>query len=450
MVRTVRHRQPLLFLLLLAVLVGVVFHAPLTVWMGTLLPDASDLLKAWKEAVLLLAVLLVSYEITVRRKWRELCELWPLRLGTIYVVLHVVVLAWQWQGVVPAAVGLLIDIRFVVFFMVMYAALRLHPMWRRPLLIGSMAAAMVSLGFAVLQVTVLPHDILTHIGYDKDITTAPYLTVDQNYDFVRINGTLRGPNPLGAYAAIIGSLVAALLLMVQRERLRAVSRYAPALLWVTLVCALVALWYSYSRSALVAGVGALGFVVGAYGVRRAPRATFAAAGVMLMALTLALVVFWQTAFVQNVILHTNPEGGSSVGSNDEHVASLETGWTRLLKQPLGAGIGSTGSASLYGAEPVIIENQLLFIAHEVGWLGVLLFLILYGTLLYHLWLRRHDWLAVGLLASGGALVLIGIVLPVWVDDTVAMVWWGLTGVALATTKVSRGILQRGKNKRHSG
>ena len=103
MVRTVRHRQPLLFLLLLAVLVGVVFHAPLTVWMGTLLPDASDLLKAWKEAVLLLAVLLVSYEITVRRKWRELCELWPLRLGTIYVVLHVVVLAWQWQGVVPAA-----------------------------------------------------------------------------------------------------------------------------------------------------------------------------------------------------------------------------------------------------------------------------------------------------------------------------------------------------------
>jgi hypothetical protein len=97
---------------------------------------------------------------------------------------------------------------------------------------------------------------------------------------------------------------------------------------------------------------------------------------------------------------------------------------------MGAGIGSTGSASLLGTEPVIIENQYLMIAHEVGWLGVVLFAVLYGYMVGRLWQQRRDWLALGIWASGVGLAAIGLLLPVWADDTVSIVWWGLAAISL--------------------
>ena len=72
-------------------------------------------------------------------------------------------------------------------------------------------------------------------------------------------------------------------------------------------------------------------------------------------------------------------------------------------------------------------------AHEVGWLGLIAFLALLGLVIRRLWQRRNsDSLALGLLASGVALSLIGILLPVWVDDTVSIVWWSLTAAVIAS------------------
>jgi len=136
------------------------------------------------------------------------------------------------------------------------------------------------------------------------------------------------------------------------------------------------------------------------------------------------------SFVSNVLFHENPSGGSSVSSNEGHVESLQTGMSRLIRQPLGGGIGSTGSASLYGHSPLIVENQYLFIAHEAGWAGLVVFLLIFVGVLHRLWERRQDYLALGVLASGVGLALIGLLLPVWVDDTVAIIWWGLAAVAL--------------------
>jgi len=38
-------------------------------------------------------------------------------------------------------------------------------------------------------------------------------------------------------------------------------------------------------------------------------------------------------------------------------------------------------------------------------------------------------------ASGLGLILIGLVLPVWVDDTVSIVWWGLAALVIASGSV---------------
>ena len=71
------------------------------------------------------------------------------------------------------------------------------------------------------------------------------------------------------------------------------------------------------------------------------------------------------------------------------------------------------------------------IAHEVGWLGVVLFMAIYITFLVRMWRERNDWLVLAVFASGVGLGVAGLVLPVWADDTVSIVWWGLAAVVLA-------------------
>jgi hypothetical protein len=153
----------------------------------------------------------------------------------------------------------------------------------------------------------------------------------------------------------------------------------------------------------------------------------------------SLVAFKDTEFVSNVILHEDPSEGNDVNSNDGHADSLVDGTRRVVEQPFGGGIGSTGSASLLTDSPLIIENQYLFIAHETGWVGLGLFVVILWLILSKLWRGRKDWFVLGVFASGVALALIGLIQPVWVDETVALIWWGLVAIALVRSRAS-GIL----------
>lgn len=428
--------QRTLLVLLLVIFCGVVFHAPLSVFFGTLLPGFELAVKAWKEVLLAVASLLVVYEVSKRQMWRELSRDWVLRLAAAYVVIHLLMLPFMWQGVTPVVAALMINLRFVMFFVVVYLACRIYPHWRRPVLLGSLIAAGASVLFAVLQVFVLPHDFLVHLGYGQS-TIAPYLTVDQNYEFIRINGTLRGPNPLGAYAAIVlaGCLTALLLV---RGRIRQIHRALPWLVALLGVGSIVALGYSFSRSAALAALLAVGIVLAVVYGRRVPRAVWLVAGVAGLLLIGGLYAARDSHFVSHVILHEDPNEGNDINSNDGHWKSLVEGTERLVQQPLGAGVGSTGSPSLMTENSFILENYFLYVAHEVGWAGLLLFLALSGTVGYRLWQRRADWLALSLLASGAGLMLASMLLPVWADDTVALVWWGLAGLALAAPVVVAG------------
>jgi hypothetical protein len=193
----------------------------------------------------------------------------------------------------------------------------------------------------------------------------------------------------------------------------------------------IALWVSYSRSAALAALAAIGIVlIVVYGKRVSKTIwlSIAIAGLVLLG---SIVALKDTQFVSQVILHEDPHEGNDTNSNDGHAESLIDGARRMAMQPLGAGIGSTGSASLFTDEPVIIESQYLFVAHETGWLGVALYLTITYVVLKRLWYRRAQWLALGVCASGIGLAIAAFFLPVWVDDTVSIIWWGLAAIALA-------------------
>jgi hypothetical protein len=404
---------------------GIILHAPLSVGLGVLFPQYDLLIKSWKE-ILMLALIPVAIVITSRRQmWRQLASDWIFRLIIAYAILHVLLIATDYQGAAATAAGLAIDLRYVLFFGLVYVLVRVAPGYRRLLVkIGIIGAAVV-VGFATLQLF-LPADSLKYIGYSKD-TIAPYLTVDRNPDYVRVNSTLRGPNPLGAYAGIVLALLAAAFV---RKKLQFTDRKYTIGVGLLTLCSLIALWISYSRSALVAAIVGVVIVLAVTIARQLPRRVWIIFSVFIFALAGGLIVGQSSSFVSNVLLHENPNGGSAVSSNDDHIASLETGLERMANQPFGAGIGSTGSASLHGNAPIIIENQYLFIAHESGWLGLLLFIALFIMILWRLWRGREDWLSLGVFASGIGMALIGLLLPVWVDDTVAIIWWGLAAAAL--------------------
>lgn len=412
-------------LILLIVVVGVVFHAPLSVGLGVLFPDYSLLIKSWKEILMVLLIPLAVVMVTKQKMWRELGRDWIFRIVIAYTTLHLLIMALFWQGSGPTLAGLAIDLRYVLFFGLVYVLVRVMPQTRRSIIIAAIIGAFVVTVFAVLQLF-LPPDILKYIGYGKE-TIEPYLTVDKNPDYIRVNSTLRGPNPLGAYAGMVLGLVSAALV---RFKLNLKDKKEFAATCVLAISASVALWISYSRSALVAGIVTVLVVIGVTVLKKISKRVWATFAVTLVVLASGLVLARDTPFVSNVLFHENPNGGSSVSSNDGHVESLQYGIGQLLREPLGSGVGSTGSASLLGDQPVIVENQYLFIGHEVGVLGVALFLVLFTLVLIRLWNKRQDWLALGLFASGIGLGLIGILLPVWVDDTVSIIWWGLAATAL--------------------
>jgi len=416
--------------IILIIFAGIVIHAPIIASIGNLFPAMDNFIKSWKE-ILMIAASGLGVLILMRKKQLAILKQPVLLMIAAYSLLHVLLVPLFWQGSEPTLSGMLIDLRYLLFFTLVYICVVLYPSIRKKLLIVFFAGALLVCIFAVLQVFILPRDVLSYIGYNKN-TIIPYLFVDENEQFVRINSTLRGPNPLGAYAGIVLAVMGALWIRTKKIK----GKKATTLASVVVFGAVVALWASYSRSALIAAFVAICVVVVVHLTPKVPRWFWAIPSIIIVFAVIGVLSARESHFVSNIFFHDNPTTGAVSNSNDGHISSLEEGTDRMVRQPFGAGIGSTGSASMYGNEPIIIENQYLFIAHEVGWIGLVLFLIIFVKILQQLWRRRADWLALGVFASGIGMALIGLLLPVWVDDTVAIIWWGLAAIAVAQSLIT--------------
>jgi hypothetical protein len=404
---------------------GIVLHAPLTVALGTLWPNFDLLIKSWKEILMLVAGLLALYLMHQSGKMKKILRDPIIILIAVFALLHLLLLFFMNQGPSASIAGLAIDLRFVLYFALIYIAICLYPGYRKMFIKIGIGGALVVLGFALLQVFVLPHDILKYIGYNLN-TISPYLTIDKNQAFVRINSTLRGPNPLGAYAGMVLTILTAWVVKKKVDK----KKLPITIFVILLVGGVVALWVSYSRSAQIGTIIAIITVLAVASWRKITPKMWGVIGILLVLAAGGLLMARNTSFISNVVLHENPNGGSSVNSNEGHISSIDNSFSQVLHQPLGAGIGSTGSASLLGKNAEIVENQYLFVAHEAGWLGLLLFVSIFATLMVGLWKLRHNWLALGVFASGIGLAVVGIFLPVWTDDTVSIIWWGLAAIAL--------------------
>jgi hypothetical protein len=411
------------------------FHAFLTVW-GSQLIGHYTALRLWKEVLLVISVFGVAYLLITDHKIRS--HTLTRRLVQLIILYSLVQLIW---GIVAyhhhdvslkaLGYGLIINLRFPAFFLVAWAVAlrtgRLRDQWQQLVI----WPAVIVVIFGLLQVFVLPRDWLAHFGYSSS-TIYPYETINHNLHYIRIASTLRGANPLGAYLIIPISVLIGVLVR------RGWSwRYG-----LLLIGSLATLYFSFSRSAWIGAVLSVATILALWLYSKRPQVLL---GLMIAAIVIvvgASIGLWHNTRFQNVVFHTQSHSAVKTNSDSGHVAALRSGLHDVMHQPLGRGPGSAGPASIYNNHPArIAENYFIQIGQETGWLGLLLFLLINAGIGYLLWIRRSDPLALALFASLIGLSFVNLLSHAWADDTLAYVWWGLAGIAMAP------IPQKAKTKK---
>jgi hypothetical protein len=414
--------------LALAYLVAVIlillpFHALVTTWIGSNTGHL-DYIRIWKEVLILAALpfagwlLLTTPEL---ENWVKKSRLF--QVCAIYVCFHLVFGIWAYKHDKVSShaliYALIINLRFVGIFLLALVAAAYHPflkkIWRQIVILPG-AVTMV---FGLAQNFLLPNDFLKHFGYGPS-TIQPYQAVDANIDFSRVQSTLRGANPFGAYLVII---VPAFLAGLRKK----------SSLWaILLLAALLTMFYTYSRSAWV-GLALALYILSLLMIRRRKK-EWLLAGVAAVVLG-AGVLYGLRAnpTVQDIFLHTSSKSASAMSSNEIRNQAIKQGFDDVVHDPIGRGPGTAGPASFRnnGHTARIAENYYLQIAQEVGVFGLLLFITINVLVARELWIRRADTLAQLLLASLVGISFINLVSHAWADDTLSLLWWGLAGIALA-------------------
>lgn len=412
--------------LISVILVLLPFHAFLTVWLASNFGHYTAL-RLWKEALLIVcslgALYLLLTDIKIRSHTLSRRLVW---LIVAYCVLQLGygLFALDRHDVTAKALGygLISNTRFLLFFLFCWAVAlrtaRLHKNWQKLLL----WPALIVIAFGLLQALVLPNDFLRHFGYGSS-TIPPYETINHNAYYIRIQSTLRGSNPLGAYLVIPLTVLSVLIVRGQRNWQRVAL----------LLAGLVTLFYTFSRSAWIGAAIAIGLAVilGARSAQTCRRFVFLGLAGLVLVAGVGLAFQHNTRF-ENVVFHTESRTTAKTSSNDGHVSALKTGLSDIVHHPLGTGTGTAGPASVYNNHQArIAENYFLQIGQETGLLGLLLFVLITGGVAYLLWMHRADPLALSLFASLIGLTVINLLSHAWTDDTLAYLWWGFAGVAMA-------------------
>ena len=416
-----------LSLLTVLIIVLVPYHAFLTVWLSTATGHYT-LLRLWKEFLLGPIVIGSLYLLTKDKKlalifWRSRL----VRVIFVYLVLLLVcgLAALATHNVTAKAMwyGLLVDARFLILFL---AALVISAKddwlvlnWQKILFVP---AILVS-AFAVLQYLVLPYDFLKHFGYSEK-TIFPYETINHSLARIRVASTLRGANSLGAYLLLPISVLAAFAIKEKRVRLDKLIFGAGLIL---------ALIFSFSRSAWL-GCLLAAFCISVLSFRSHKAKIYLlrfAAGLLIIAIALTLTLRGNKVF-QETFFHTD-RSATNVSSNEGHLTAFKSSAADIYHHPLGRGVGAAGPESFYnfGQPARIAEDYFLQIGQEAGIVGMILFITICTAIAKILYTRRSDPLALALFASLIGLSLVNLLSHAWADDTLAYVWWGLAGIALA-------------------
>jgi len=402
------------------------FHALLSTWGGTSIGPLW-LWKSWKEiALAALSIVTMVWAVWNKTARKAIFQdrLAQLILAYVGLSLMLTLVHMSDVGAAATSAGLAMNLRYMAIAFLTFVLFRFAKWdWatiRERVLVSLAILGVVLSVIGILQVAVLPRDLLVNFGYNKDTTIAPFLTIDENPHALRAFATLRGPNDFGAFLLL--PLLASLVVFKKRS-----WKAAGALIIA------VGILSSVSRSAWIAAiVGMVVLLALTYGSGFLRSKRFIYGAVVGVVVTVALIVSAVSVpSLRLAIFRSSPTDPSlTEGSTDQHALATLGGLERVAQNPLGCGVGCAGPASYYGHDAKISENYYVQIAEEVGVAGLALWFAIAYIVAKRLYEQRQDILARALLASFAGLSVIGLWLHVWSDDPLSLTWWGLTGTVL--------------------
>lgn len=383
--------------------------------------------RLYKEFILLFLTVVGVYLIISDKKLRK--QFFSNTVIKLIVVFAIIVLvsgfvAKYFNQVTTKSLefGLIVDLRFFLVFSVSYLTGLKIKLSDNQLIKYIFWPAMIVIVFAIVQFFFLPHNFLSHFGYNSH-TIQPFQTINSNSNFVRVISFLRGSNPLGAYLILPITLLAVLFYDSKKKPLIVIS----ALL------AIMALIFSFSRSAW------LGTALAVFLVFYLKLPTNRLRKIVIMVLIglvvlfgLSLVVFGNNTTYQNLVFHYSSHSAAATSSDGNHLKALDIGLIHVLQNPLGSGTGTAGPASIYNLKPAVIsENYFLQIGIEQGWFGLFIFLLILIYVLCGLWQNKKSQLSLILFCALLGICLVNLFLPEFTDDTISYVLWIPIGLSLA-------------------
>ncbi len=433
-------RLPRVALLLLVI--GLAAHnlAMALLWQAGIPSGPFGLLSAWKEGVLL-AALLIAGVATLRRR-DGLRGTWADAFALAYAL--VVVVWWAlpqgWLGGEATASGEAHAVRHHLLPVAAYALGRLVPLdrlWWKRLGAAILVVAALLAGWGLVDAYLVPLEAWRASGvpgwyrdrlglaYDC-LSGLPenwiFNTGDEARPLRRVVSTFLSPLAT-AYALVVA------LLLVATARPRPLTIVAGSL-------ASVGLLWSHTRGAflaLAAGLAVLALL------RRS--VVHGALAVATVAVAVAFVAVYpsigpvasytaaEVSCLREQAAALGPEGDALVGgdsSSRSHLQSLRDGIETALRHPWGYGPGNGGvTASRTGAEVKAGESTYVELAVDVSVFGAAVFVAWLATL-GHLLRRRSAWLASAIVA----VAVIGIQTDVIGVHWIAVVVFALAGSAL--------------------
>jgi hypothetical protein len=425
--------------------VGLVVHnvAMAQLWDLGVRGSALDAVAAWKEALLLVGLLLVAWN--VRR-------LPPVRVADVLALAYAVVIVVYWLlpqdllGGEATERGELLALRHHLFPVAAYAIGRLAAWaWEERGRMGALVVVsavvvsvvgLVDLAFVSLQAwreSGVPGWYREQLGLEYEgLSGLPenwvFNTGDEDNPIRRLVSTFLSPLASG-YA-----LVVALIFVLSR----------PFRWWWGLLAVLfyVALLYTHTRAALAAL--AFGLVVLALAQRRVAPLAIAAATVVVGALFLVAypTIGPSTSYTPEELefLRENAEreGGESAdpfagedASTESHWRNLRDGARLVVEHPQGHGLGNSGVvAKRTGVDILAGESTYTELGVDAGVAGVAAFVLWSLAVLIGLW-RREAWLA----AAFATVLALGLQTDVIGIHWLAFTIWAAAGLALGIPRV---------------
>jgi hypothetical protein len=401
------------------------FHIFLTQSLS-LLTGGLSVWKAAKDVFLGLAVLLTIFLVYVNKKQNKIFTLLTV-LAIAYGLQHLLVWFMRPDIYRPTAIlGTVYNTRVVLFAVLGMGAALLAPNYitqKRVIKLVVIAGTIVA-ALGVIQYF-LPKDILTHFGYSVARGVKPAFFIDDKVNLPRVMSTLRDPNSLAVYLLVPICLTISLLFTNKKNK----QIYIGALCMQVL-----ALFLTFSRGGWLGAIIAVSALLALHfrsWIHKHMKIITVSLVSGFLVLGVGGYILRDQYIVQNLILHSDESTQASEDSNALHIRLAKEGAIASIKTPEGHGPGTAGIVSIQNPSGgTLTENYYVQISYEVGIVGLILFLSIWGYILYVLQ-KQKGILASSLMASAIAYLALSMLMHLWTNEAVAAQWWILAGITIA-------------------